>query len=179
MSSSRGSSREKNSVVQQSEDAVTWDDLYADWVAAHAERRHRDLQLAARDSQRRAADPSPDDLEWLAVALADPDRRWFVAMVYRRRPVPSRLFVPMVRAGAIDCDTSACRLFVEPCVETFGSDAVLAELARLAVAVGESAKLGERKCRYWVQPSSSFCRGVRPKPRPQDAEPEASDRPRD
>ena len=154
--------------------AEAWDDLYARWVAARDERRHSDLQLAARDSQRAGNNPSADDVAWLVAALADPDRRWFVSMVYRRQPVPKPLFVPMVRVGATDCDASACRLFVEPCVETFGSEAVLAELARYAAEDGERAALGYRKCSYWVRPVASFARGVRPKPRLADAEPGAA-----
>jgi len=154
--------------------AQAWDELYARWAAAGDERRHRDLQLAARDSQRAGNNPSPADLEWLASALADPDRRWFVAMVYRGQPVPRPLLIPMVRAGATDCDASACRRFVEPCVETFGSEAVVAELGRYAAEGGERAALGCRKCSYWVRPSASFRRGIRPKPKLPDAEPGAA-----
>jgi len=48
-----------------------WDELYARWAAAGDGRRHRDLQLAARDGQRAGNNPSPADLEWLASALVD------------------------------------------------------------------------------------------------------------
>jgi hypothetical protein len=154
--------------------AQPWDELYARWGTARDERRHRDLQLVARDSQRAGNNPSAEDLEWLTAALADPERRWFVAMVYRSQPVPRPLLVAMVRAGATDCDASACRLFVEPCVETFGSEAVVAELGRYAAEGGERASLGYRKCSYWVRPSASFSRGMRPKPKPADAEPRAA-----
>jgi len=152
---------------------MTWDELYARWAAAWKERRHHDFQLVVRESQKRAAEPSPQGLEWLAEALTDPDRRWFVAMVYCHRSVPRQLFLPMVRAGATDCDASACRRFVEPCVETFGSEAVLAELVRYAAEGGERAALGYRKCHYWVRPSSSFRRGMRPTAKQQYGEPDA------
>ena len=154
--------------------AEVWDDLYVRWVTARVERRHSDLQLVARDSRRAGNDPSADDVAWLVAALADPDRRWFVLMVYRHQPVPKPLFAPMIQAGATDTDASGCRLFVEPCVETFGSDAVISELARYAAEGGERAALGYRKCAYWVRPSASFARGVQPNAKRPDAEPGAA-----
>ncbi|QDV39570.1 hypothetical protein ElP_75410 (plasmid) [Tautonia plasticadhaerens] len=101
------------------------------WRDAIRARRNAEAFERLQAARKRVARNTDDDWEWLAAALADPEKKWFVAHVFGRQPVPRRLFGSMMRAAVIDVDPSTNRWLLEPCLETFGRAAVIEELGWL------------------------------------------------
>src|SRR3954471_10467086 len=108
---------------------MTWDEHYRTWSEVRGDPGQEALrQMQA--ARRRVAENTPDDWRWLAGALDDPERKWFVADVFKFQPVPKRLFTTMLRAGVLERNPSFNRAFIEPCVRSFGGRRVLEELLR-------------------------------------------------
>ncbi len=128
---------------------MTWDDHYHLCVEASrkpGEEAFRRMQ----EARKRVAQNTPGDWQWLENALADPDRKWFVADVFKSQPVPRRLFGPMLRAGVLERNPSLNRRFVEPCVRSLGGGRVLAELLRYLEAGTNAEKAGAASALYWA-----------------------------
>ena len=124
----------------------SWDVLCGRWLQARGERtRTDDVIVAARKCL-----ASTQDWEWFAQALDDPQRKWFVAEVFRRPPVPKRLRHKMLLAGVLERDPSFNRWFVEPCVRSFGAKWVLEQLLGYLTAGGNAEKAGAANASYWV-----------------------------
>lgn len=138
-----------------------WDSLYSRWRVARDERRATEFVAVSAEAVRASQEPSREDLTWFANALSDRWMRWFVATLYAKRPVPKRLFEPMIRAAVTDCDASDCRRFIGPCVETFGCEAVVDELGKHALDEDYKVRKGVQKCLYWVVPADEFRRRSR------------------
>jgi len=128
---------------------MTWDEHYR--LCAEATRKPgEEFDRRMQAARKRVAQNTPDDWRWLADALADPERRWFVAGVFKAQSVPRRLFGPMLRAGVLERDPSLNRRFVEPCVRSFGGGRVLAELLRYLEAGTDAEKAGAASALYWA-----------------------------
>lgn len=134
--------------------AMTWDELFSQWSALEAARRRQDAQLVLRDARKRVGSNNDADWRWFAEALADPARKYFVADVFRFQPVPKRLFDPFMRAAVLDVNYSNNRLFLTPCIESFGRDAVRAELDRMRES-GVATEDMHRAGMYWMGQGSS------------------------
>src|SRR5580765_3685078 len=78
----------------------------------------------------RFAAAAPADIEWLASALRDHWKRWFVASVVSRSGlVPDALLEPMLQAAADAKEASlGAKRFTAPCVAVCGSERVVAYL---------------------------------------------------
>jgi hypothetical protein len=129
--------------------AMTWDELFSQWSALEAARRRQDAQLILRDARKRVSSNDDADWKWLTEALADPARKYFVVDVFRFQPVPKRLFSAFMRAAVLDVNYSNNRPFLTACIESFGREAVLAELDRLresGVATDDMHRAGM----YWL-----------------------------
>jgi hypothetical protein len=127
---------------------MTWDEHYFLWIEARQHRgdeAHRRLQAA----RQRIAHNSPEDWRWLRAALDDPQRKWFVAEVFRFQPVPKRLLASMLRAGVYERNPSFNRLFVEPCVRSYGARWVKEELLRYLESGTDPEKAGAASALYW------------------------------
>jgi hypothetical protein len=133
---------------------MTWDELFSQWSELEAARRRQDAELVLRDARKRVSRNGEEDWEWLTEALADPARKYFVADVFRLQPVPKRLFAALMRAAVVDVNYSNNRLFLTPCIESFGRDMVLAELNRLrdsGIATADMHRAGM----YWMGQGTS------------------------
>jgi hypothetical protein len=128
---------------------MTWDELFSQWSALEAARRRQDAQLALRDARKRVASNDDADWQWLTEALADSARKYFVAGVFRFQPVPKRLFAAFIQAAVLDVNYSNNRLFLRPCIESFGRELVLAELDRLRDS-GTATPDMHRAGMYWL-----------------------------
>lgn len=127
----------------------TWDDLYRLWAAARETSRDaEDGRTAA--ARRRVGRNTQDDWRWLAEALADPERKWFVARMFAQAPVPRRLLGPMLRAGVLERNPSANRRFIEPCVASLGGRRVLEGLLRYLESGNDAEKAGAVSALYWA-----------------------------
>lgn len=90
-------------------------------------------------------------LAWFVAALTEPPRKWFVAKVLERvNPIPRTLLDPLLTAALREPNPSANRVFLEPCVRTFGAQAVKARLSELAMQSGEGAGDPLANALYWV-----------------------------
>ncbi|HEX8693605.1 MAG TPA: hypothetical protein VF746_14375 [Longimicrobium sp.] len=128
---------------------ATWDEHYRLWSEA---RRGpgQDVGPRLQAARRRVARNTPGDWRWLTEALADAERKWFVAGVFERHPVPGRLLGPMLRAGVLERNPSFNRLFIEPCVKSLGGRRVLEELLRYLEGGTDAEKAGAASALYWA-----------------------------
>lgn len=136
---------------------MTWDELFARWSSLAAARRRQDAELLLRDARKRVSRNDEADWRWLEQALTDPERKFFVSQVFRWQPVPARLLAPFVRAAVTDVNKSVNRDFLEPCVESFGHDAVRRELDELR-ASGAATQYWYDAAMYWMPSLSNLRR---------------------
>jgi hypothetical protein len=111
--------------------------------------------LAVRDFLGRVASALPKDspaaLSWFTAALQRDPQRWFVARVMSvAAPVPRTMLDPLLLAALLEPNPSANRVFVEPCVRTFGASEVASRIAALAGYPGVAEHGGVDKAMYWV-----------------------------
>jgi hypothetical protein len=126
---------------------MTWDDHYRLWSEVRrqpGQEAHWRMQAA----RKRVSENTPDDWRWLRGALADPERKWFVAGVFKFQPVAKRLFEPMLRAGVLERNPSFNRVFIEPCVRSFGGRRVLEQLLRYLESGTDAEKAGAASALY-------------------------------
>ncbi len=140
---------------------MTWGDHFQHWSEARQARRNAEAQGHLQAARKRVAENTPEDWAWLELALADRERKWFVAFVFLRQPVPRRLLAAMMRAAVVDVDASTNRWFIRPCLESFGREAVESELSRLRDS-GVASEERVSMANYWIRAASEFARGVRP-----------------
>jgi len=127
---------------------MTWDECLEQYQAAEkAPDRARAWQILEA-ARKLVSDPAQRG--WLLRALEDVDRRWFVAAVFARQPVPGALREPMLRAALTEpVDASAVRAFIIPLAETFGIE----DIAQCLKAVrNTSPQMAEAvgKAGYWL-----------------------------
>ncbi len=129
-------------------DTPTWDELYARWFAGGDRLgvHYRVIKVA----RKRVRDNSPGDWRWLRDGLSDPDKKYFIAEVFRFQPVAKRLVPAMIRAGVLERDPSFNRYFIEPCVRSFGAESVLHELLRYLESGTDEEKGGAASALYWA-----------------------------
>ncbi len=127
----------------------TWDEHYRLWLE-HSHTRRDDADLRMQAARNRVARNTPDDWRWLTEALADAERKWFVARVFEIHAVPRRLLGPMLRAGVLEPNPSANRAFIEPCVKSLGARRVLEGLLRYLESGTDIEKAGAASALYWV-----------------------------
>ncbi|MFO0863757.1 MAG: hypothetical protein U0744_03715 [Gemmataceae bacterium] len=139
---------------------MTWDDLYARWLDSLDARRNAEAYERLCEVRKRVAQNDDADWHWLKIALADKEKKWFAAQVFRDQPVPKRLFQAMMLASIIDVNPSSNRLYLEPCLETFGTEKVAEALSRLE-AMGSVPKERFEWARYWMQAKPEQSRSVR------------------
>lgn len=128
---------------------MTWDEHYRLWSEVRR-KPGQDAHWRMQAARKRVAENTPDDWLWLREALADPERKWFVALVFKFQPVPKRLFGAMLLAGVLERNPSLNRVFIEPCVRSLGGRAVLERLARYLEIGTEAEKAGAASALYWA-----------------------------
>ncbi|MCJ8311622.1 MAG: hypothetical protein HRU38_02810 [Saccharospirillaceae bacterium] len=64
---------------------------------------------------------SKESILWLAEALTDDSKKWFVADLMKKiNPIPKELLNNLIYAALLEKDPSNNRFFIGPCVKTFG-----------------------------------------------------------
>jgi hypothetical protein len=129
--------------------AMTWEEHYRLWSEVRqrpGNEAYRRLQAA----RKRVAENDAADWEWLRASLDDPQRKWFVAEVFRFQSVPKRLRGPMLRAGVYERNPSLNRRFVEPCVRSYGTRWVGEKLLRYLETGTDVEKAGAASALYWA-----------------------------
>jgi hypothetical protein len=100
--------------------AMSWEDLFVSFVSARQSNHREEVARYVQQARRQLATNTNDDWKMLANALQDHDRKWFVAEVFSKAPIPKRLFSAFVRAAIYEVNPSHNRYFVEPCVASYG-----------------------------------------------------------
>ena len=99
---------------------------------------------------RSAMQGSNEDWDWCREALEHPQKRWFVAKLFSRSPVPKRLLSSMV-AAAIDVgNPSTNRHFIEPCIRSLGALGVLEALRKTLQEGSATEQTGAVDALYWA-----------------------------
>jgi hypothetical protein len=129
---------------------MDWETAYQRWdqLCGGRERGRLHAYLAGVRAGLRGNDRSGWD--WLAAAIADEERKWFVGAVFSRCSLPRRLLPAMIRAAVYEQDASKNRLFVEPCVATYGKERVKSLLRGYIESGTEQEKRGAERALYWV-----------------------------
>ncbi len=104
-----------------------------------------------QSAQKRVAENSPEDWQWLIRSLDDNERKWFIADVFRFQQLPKRMFIPMLRAGVLERDPSLNRKFIDPCVRFYGA-------VRVCTILLEYMETGSNEEKSWR--SQRFVLGV-------------------
>lgn len=114
---------------------------------AGLETKRRELAAAIR----RQLPATADDKQWLAEALADNQRKWFVLFVVKVwGSVPKALYGAMIRAAVYEVDPSVNRYFVEPCLHSYGNRRVVESLLKYAETGSDFEKAGAANALYWA-----------------------------
>jgi len=127
---------------------------------SHDEPQDRRLRAAIKEGLDRPL--SETDVQWLTAALADQDRKYFVAFALRQGPntaaVP--LLEPLLRAAVYETNPSNNRVFVEPCVRGVGWQKTTQDLLGFLASGTDFEKAGAVNALYWsVGYSSPRARG--------------------
>jgi hypothetical protein len=127
----------------------TWDEHYRLWTeAGHTSRDESERLMQA--ARKRVNRNTPADWQWLAEALADDERKAFVAGVFKFQTVPARLLGPMVRAAVVTRSPVAGRYYITPCVKSLGARRVLELLLRYMETGTDAEKAGAASAVYYA-----------------------------
>ncbi len=90
-----------------------------------------------------------EDWKLLEDALHDQERKWLVAEVFSKTPVPKRLLDAMLRAAVYEVNPSFNRCFVEPCIASYGHRVVNEALLEYVEKGSDFEKAGAVNALYW------------------------------
>ncbi|NHZ37688.1 hypothetical protein [Massilia rubra] len=129
--------------------SMRWDDHFLAW-----ERVYRDPGPACfnglQAARKRVATNTREDWMWLADALGDVRRKFFVAMVFRLQSVPRRLLAALICAGVSELNPSTNQYYIRPCVRTFGTKEVVTRLLRIVEVGSNEEQCGAVSALYWA-----------------------------
>lgn len=126
---------------------MTWDEHYRQWFEVRR-KPGPEADQRMRAARKRVGLNTAEDWQWLAMALADPDRKWFVAGVFKFQPIAKRLFGPMLHAGVLELNPSLNSMFIEPCVRSLGARRVLEALLQYLESGTNEEKAGAASAVY-------------------------------
>lgn len=128
---------------------MTLDELYDLW-----ERSRRNLGLShchIKAARQLVSSIRGAGWSWLAEALNDNRRKWFVAAFFNSYPVPRRMLKQMLLAGVLEKDPSYNRDFIQPCLQSFGPETILIQLLEYLESGSDEEKAGAASAFYWVR----------------------------
>ena len=137
--------------------AIDWDDLADRYVQLIEAGPRSQPEISAIDVLLgNAASNFPKnrapDLAWFVAALNEAPKKWFVAKTLERvNPVPSVLLDPLLAAALEEPNPSANRVFIAPCVRTFGKEAVRVRLNELATQSERYSAESLARAMYWAE----------------------------
>ncbi|MBX3628033.1 MAG: hypothetical protein KF892_23695 [Rhizobacter sp.] len=129
---------------------MDWHEHFSGWFEATG-RPGPTAHLRLAAARKRVQTNTPADWQWLSDALADPARKVFVALVFKLQPVPKRLLTPFLHAAVLERNPSRNRIFVEPCVRSWGGREINRRLLRHLQNGSNEEKAGAASAFYWAQ----------------------------
>ncbi len=130
---------------------MIWEELFDAYASARRGDKHASPEEVVQQARRLLSSAAPDDWETLGQALRDGERKWLVAAVFSRSPVPKRLLAPMIRAAVYEVNPSLNRYFVEPCLASHGHRIVNEALLEYVEKGSDFEKGGAVNALYWAQ----------------------------
>lgn len=134
---------------------MTLDDLCRSFVATRRDDR-AGREHIIKEARRLLSSATPDEWNSLSDALDDDERKWFVAAIFSRSPVPKRLLNPMIRAAVYEVNPSLNKHFVSPCIASYGHRVINEALLGFVVNGTDFEKAGAVNFLYWGGLSLSF-----------------------
>jgi hypothetical protein len=131
------------------------EDFYHAFVMARRDDRATKEQVV-KEARRLLSTANPDDWESLSEALEDDHRKWFIAAIFAKSPVPKRLLKAMIRAAVYEVNPSLNREFITPCIVSFGHRVVNVALLDIVETGSDFEKAGAVNASYWGGISLSF-----------------------
>ncbi len=98
---------------------MTWEEVFDAYLSARRGGNRNSTAQVVKDARHSLSEATAEDWRLLEEALHDPERKWLVAEVFSRAPVPKRLLKAMLRAGVYEVNPSFNRYFVEPCIASY------------------------------------------------------------
>jgi hypothetical protein len=140
------SRKERHTLVMQ------WEALCTRYLAARGSPDFDEVeQQVLADISPQIGQLTPSDGVWFVDAIADADRKWFVAFVFEFAPtLPEMLFAPLLQAAITERNPSFNRWFVEPCVRAFGHRRVVTALLEVVEHGSDFEKAGAVNALYWA-----------------------------
>jgi hypothetical protein len=130
---------------------MSWEELFGAHVSARRGGKHASSEQVVKEARRLLSSATPEDWETLRQALRDGERKWLVAAVFARSPVPKRLLAAMIHAAIAEVDPSLNRYFVEPCIASYGHRVVNEALLEYVEKGSDFEKAGAVNALYWAQ----------------------------
>jgi hypothetical protein len=130
---------------------MSWEELFGAYASARRGDKHASSEQVVKEAHRMLSSATPDDWETLKQALKDGKRKWLVAAVFSRSPVPKRLLAAMIHAAIYEVNPSLNRYFVEPCLASYGHRVVNEALLEYVEDGSNFEKAGAVNALYWAQ----------------------------
>ena len=137
--------------------AIDWDDLADRYVqliepGPRSQPEHSAIDVLLGNAASNFPKNRAPDLAWFVAALNEAPKKWFVAKTLERvNPVPSVLLDPLLAAALEEPNPSANRVFIAPCVRTFGKEAVRVRLNELATQSERYSAESLARAMYWAE----------------------------
>jgi hypothetical protein len=136
--------------------AMSWGEFFDAYQSARRAGDRQATEQVVKDARRLLAQASAEDWNLLEAALHNQERKWLVAGVFSKAPVPKRLFKAMLRAAVYEVNPSFNRSFVEPCIAAFGHRAVNETLLDYVEKGSDFEKAGAVNALDWAGMSLRF-----------------------
>jgi hypothetical protein len=127
---------------------MEWEDIFLTWdraSGAPGPEGHFRMEAARKRVNKNTA----EDWKWLSLALENPKRKYFVALVFKRQPVPKRLFEDFMRAAVNELNPSLDEAYITPCLRSYGYQRVNERLLKFLINGSNIEKMGAASAFYW------------------------------
>ena len=112
---------------------------------------HNNAKLTLKKARRIISVSGSDGWSWVSDSLHDEIKKWFIASIFEKMPVPNYLFNEMLYASIMEGNPSSNRKFIEPCVRSFGVLSVLNEILKYLETGSNREKAGAVSILYWIR----------------------------
>ncbi len=128
---------------------MDWAEHFSLWLKVR-DQRGPQAHLRLQEARKRVQKNTSADWQWLSDSLANAERKFFVALVFKRQPVPKRLLAAFVHAAVLERDPSGNRWYIEPCVRSWGSREIYLRLLSYLQTGSNEEKAGAASALYWA-----------------------------
>jgi hypothetical protein len=140
---------------------MSWEEFFGAYQLARCAGDRQAIEQIIKDARRLLSQTTAEDWKLLEAALHDQERKWLVAEVFSKAPVPKRFFKAMLRAAVYEVNPSFNRYFVEPCITAFGHRVVNEALLDYVENGSDFEKAGAVNALYWAGVSLCFVGDIR------------------